>query len=684
MTMLETALEYIAKGWAPIPIEFREKFPPIKGWQNLRITAMTAPQYFNGVAQNVGVILGSASGGLTDVDLDGEEARLVASYFLPKTGAVFGREGSRHSRWLYRTNLAGTRGSAVLKYKDPAASDKKSGMIELRIGAGPGAEGNEDGNAQTVFPGSTHKTGEAITWELPHGEPTEIGGDELERCVEKLAAASALGRHWPLHGARHDACNALAGALLRAGWDAPHAKLFLDAVAVASRDGEWIARKSERQRAVDDTIDSLKAGKHVTGLPTLAKCMDKSVVDAVVEWLHVGKREEEAERPSSEEADGLHILHWHGEADDRPLREWAVEETLPVRGTALISGQWGTYKTFIALDLAASVMTRSAFAGRSVNRQGGVLFIALEGQDEIKVRLAAVIQEKVITALETEADIVNVNPDAMPFVWIETCPKLTSENALASLRKIVSAAAKGMRERFNLPLVAMMIDTLSPAAGFKDANDTAENQQVMTALKTVAIEFELCVIAVDHFGKDVTTGTRNSSVKEADVDAVLALLGERDLAGNVTNPRMAIRKVRGAPTGQEIHFDKRVVEVEDRGLTFSTLIIDWIGGSPTADPKKKGQWPKSLIIFKRALDAAMSAFGRHIRPFLDGPEVQAVDREKVREEFYKAYPGDPDAKRKTFRRGELDAIERGVLVSREHAHVTWFWLAADPAAGHLS
>ena len=47
-----------------------------------------------------------------------------------------------------------------------------------------------------------------------------------------------------------------------------------------------------------DTIKNLQAGKHVTGLPTLAKCIDKSVVDAVAEWLHLGRRDEEYELAS--------------------------------------------------------------------------------------------------------------------------------------------------------------------------------------------------------------------------------------------------------------------------------------------------------------------------------------------------------------------------------------------------
>ena len=86
---------------------FRDKKPPLSDWQNLRITRETASKYFNGAPQNIGAILGEASGGLTDVDLDCDEAVAVASYFLPRTAAMFGRATRRTSHYLYKTKLAG-------------------------------------------------------------------------------------------------------------------------------------------------------------------------------------------------------------------------------------------------------------------------------------------------------------------------------------------------------------------------------------------------------------------------------------------------------------------------------------------------------------------------------------------------------------------------------------------------
>jgi hypothetical protein len=75
---LSAARDYIERGWAPIPVPFRTKGPLLDEWQTLRINAETAPNFFNGASQNIGVILGAASGGLCDFDLDCAEAIAAA------------------------------------------------------------------------------------------------------------------------------------------------------------------------------------------------------------------------------------------------------------------------------------------------------------------------------------------------------------------------------------------------------------------------------------------------------------------------------------------------------------------------------------------------------------------------------------------------------------------------------
>jgi hypothetical protein len=437
---------------------------------------------------------------------------------------------------------------------------------------------------------------------------------------------------------------------------------------------------------IEDLLSQYPAGIAAKYWDRLAEEIARSFAKARPETDTEAEAEAETEteeagpKQGAKPDDNPYQIHWHGEPDDSPMREWLVENTLVKVGTGLLPGQWGTYKTFVAMHLAACVMAKIPFAGRAVQRQGGVLFIAVEGQGEIKVRLQAVIEDKVAPVLDGKQEgFVPLNLEHMPYAWITACPKLTAPDAFKKLCAIIKPVSENMSEKFGLPLALIIIDTLSPAAQFNDADSTSENQQVMSMVRKVAETFECFVMMVDHFGKDVSTGTRNSSVKESDADAVLPLLGERDLAGNVSNPRMAIRKVRGGPTGEEIPFEKRRVDVIDKNMIASTLVIDFAHGSQAAQPRRRQSgWSKSLTIFKRALETSLIDFGKELRPFADGPMVTAVARERVRDEFVKSYPADTrKAKNEAFRRGERDAIEKGLMAAREIGHEQMFWLVED-------
>jgi putative DNA primase/helicase len=159
---------YALRGWSVIPVPHREKNPGFTGWQKLRLTHDTVPAHFNGHPQNVGVLLGEPSGWLIDVDLDHPRAVELAAQFLPVTSAIFGRPGKPRSHWLYR--VTGT--VASKKHKS-----KSSGMIvEIR-----------STGLQTIFPPSTHESGEPIKWAGTEEEPATVDPQELHSCVRRLA-----------------------------------------------------------------------------------------------------------------------------------------------------------------------------------------------------------------------------------------------------------------------------------------------------------------------------------------------------------------------------------------------------------------------------------------------------------------------------------------------------------------
>ena len=158
-------------------------------------------------------------------------------------------------------------------------------------------------------------------------------------------------------------------------------------------------------------------------------------------------------------------IKWHGDRDEAPLEKWLIDKLLPEAGVALVSGQWGTYKTFFVLGLAQAVMTKAPFAGRAVNRQGGVLFIAAEGQSEIRVRLEGAARAKAAT-LDGVCDAIPV--ERLPFAWLEFMPQLTADDARKKLKELVESVRILMEDRFGLSLAIVVIDTMMRAAGFRD------------------------------------------------------------------------------------------------------------------------------------------------------------------------------------------------------------------------
>jgi len=223
---LAIARGYLERGWNPIPVSRRTKKPIGNGWQHRRLDSETVIEAFNRADMNVGVQLGPMSSGLTDVDLDCPEAVAIGSMLLPDSNNIFGRAGKPRSHWLYGTTLADKIAKACLQFKDVDGTM----MLELKIGGG-------GKGTQSVFPGSTHTSGEAIEWDQD-GELVTVDDDKLLQQVRCLAVAVILARHWPAGGSRHDAALTVGGFLARAGLNENDVVLMLKAIATAAGDEE--------------------------------------------------------------------------------------------------------------------------------------------------------------------------------------------------------------------------------------------------------------------------------------------------------------------------------------------------------------------------------------------------------------------------------------------------------------
>ncbi len=317
---LTVALGYLKRGWRPIPVHHRSKASTITGELSAwTVDAATAAQHFNGKPQNVGVVLGSVSRGLVDVDLDDDLALRMAPDFLPPTDAVFGRAGNPASHRLYQ--IEGETG------KVKAFADESGTLVEYRADGG-----------YTVFPGSTHESGEAIEW-VHDGAPAATDRPSLLRAVGGLAAAAALAKRWS-EGTQDNLSAAVIGALLRAGAPEPAVEKLIKAVCEAVGDnkiGKRLEKIGRFKHQLDNNPDS-----NVPGGPKLEQATDVKFVTRFKEWLGI----EDAEAIVGPSDDDLALrfaeahyadlrfvvkwirwLEWDG-------KRWAEDDTLRVFNAA--------------------------------------------------------------------------------------------------------------------------------------------------------------------------------------------------------------------------------------------------------------------------------------------------------------------------------------------------------------
>lgn len=274
-----TAVEAVAEGYAPIPIQNGSKRPYGGSWQSTRWNERPEEElraHFDEAreagAGDIGLLLGTPSGGLVDIDFDHPLAMRLRDILIPPTAMETGRAGrARSHKWFVAEptdDLPATR-----RYKMPDGST----LIELR-----------STGAQTVIPHSTHPSGELYRWEgEPWGGevgPARVNGKVLSIQVALTAMASVLLDRWPKKGGRHEAYLHLAGWLLRHGegvhpyWER-NLSVLVSALAEATHDED--GPETRVAEVVGTTIRRINEGGRVSGFPSLVDVIGQEHADAV-------------------------------------------------------------------------------------------------------------------------------------------------------------------------------------------------------------------------------------------------------------------------------------------------------------------------------------------------------------------------------------------------------------------
>ena len=381
----EAAIAYHRRGWCVLPVRHCGKVPAfpdgrlIPGWQKLRINFdgnVDAAVYFNGKPQNVGVHMGRASGGLTDVDLDCAEAVMLGGKMLSETRCAFGRASKPRSHLLDVSDPT----LPSKQYRDVGEDGREGKML---------VEVRSDG-AQTVMPPSTHESGEAIRFVAGDGDPASVQPSALLAKVAGLAAVCLLARHGKAEGSRHDFRNALAGGLARAGWDEDDIAAFVGYVALAAGHADL----SDAATAARTACQRVRRRERCTGWARLIRIigpLGRKVVERATEWLEIPRNplEEAADdAAAADPADADAAIRGEGDKAEKrvlppiisavelldmdlPLRPPVIEGIIRATEVGTIVGGTKSRKSFLAMLIALFVATGRTLFDRHPCRLGG-------------------------------------------------------------------------------------------------------------------------------------------------------------------------------------------------------------------------------------------------------------------------------------------------------------------------
>jgi D5 N terminal like/Bifunctional DNA primase/polymerase, N-terminal len=240
--------DYLAVQWKPIRLAGESKKPVDDGWPETWVSEEELIAWYER-GGSIGIQVGRHSDHIVAVDLDTPEARVLASRFLPETLKAGKERESLPSHWIYRSV-----GASYYQIKDA------EGEIIAFKASGPD---NDYAGHQFAAAPSVHPSKGGYVWH-PGFNPAavlDIGRQTLEDAVRQLGIAALVLKHLPAEG-RHEYSKAVAGTLLRRGYDADTLANIFAVVwetAKAPRDGRRQAPKN-----VHDTAERLAEDKPFT------------------------------------------------------------------------------------------------------------------------------------------------------------------------------------------------------------------------------------------------------------------------------------------------------------------------------------------------------------------------------------------------------------------------------------
>lgn len=275
---------------------------------------------------------------------------------------------------------------------------------------------------------------------------------------------------------------------------------------------------------------------------------------------------------------------------------WIIKGVLPQAGLAVVYGASGAGKSFAVLDMCVAVARGQEWRQRRV-KQGRVAYIAAEGAEGFRKRLAAYAHHHGV-------DLTDV-----PMVVLSAAPNLMEKKDAADI--VVGIEAAGGAS-------VIVVDTFAQATPGANENAGEDVGKALGYCRLIHQRTGALVLLVHHSGKDAAKGARGWSGLRAAADAEIEVV--RTDAGA---RYMRLSKNKDGVDGLEWGFELDVV----------TLGVDEDGDEITSCVVREAEVPKARQVSRKLgpiEKVVLEVFQEFAQAQTEGIERDAVIAEAVR------------------------------------------------------
>ena len=271
---------------------------------------------------------------------------------------------------------------------------------------------------------------------------------------------------------------------------------------------------------------------------------------------------------------------------------WLIKGFLPKATLAVLYGESGSGKSFIAFDICAA-LARNQRWNNLQGRQARVLYIVAEGVGGFNTRIRAYCHQTGITPRDLPIDIIS-----------DVTPNLTDPASVTNLIRDIKTAG---------PYDLIVMDTFAQVTPGANENSGEDMGKALGYCRKISQSSGAMVLLIHHSGKDASKGARGWSGLKAAADV------EYEVFRHENDRSIQVTKMKDGQDGALFGFKLHdvVLGQDEDGDDITSCVVEYCDAKAFKKPQKaKRLGEVELMVLSTLHDACGTDMGRKV-PYTD-------------------------------------------------------------------